>query len=258
MNSDTPIFSTLPSLRPFLVGNARLKRTEQGARFVLDGATATRYSDSQLDDFHGLERGDYLWSPPLRLSLRARFSHDQGELRGTAGFGWWNSPFVGDQARQLEVGPQSLWFFFGSPPSNLAATAGWNGRGWFAQALAAPAVLPGWLLEWGMQAMQLPPVRWLARRAAGAATRAAEQPLHDVVLTEWHDYVLEWGVGSAAWYVDGHCVLRHDGPPSGPLALVFWIDNQWADLDGGWGLLAAPSPQWMEISDVSLEQAELL
>ena len=51
----------------------------------------------------------------LRLRLDARFD---GELRGTAGFGFWNHAFVpGERGIRL---PQALWFFFSSPPGDIA------------------------------------------------------------------------------------------------------------------------------------------
>lgn len=253
--ADQPFLPTIPSLQPYSVGVGELARIEHGVRLLLPGASDAQYSDAQLDDFHmdagRRERDEFVWRPPLRLELRARFSHSQQALRGTAGFGWWNAPFAGDRATVVGVGPQVLWFFFGSPPNNLAATPGWSGHGWFAQGLNVPT-LPGWLVEAGMWAMRLPGVRWLARRGAGSVSRAAEQPLHDVDITQWHDYALEWRGDEAAWWVDGTCVLRYRQPPRGPLALVLWVDNQWADLENHSGLLATPDPQWLDIAEVEL------
>ncbi len=250
--SDSALIPSVPSLAAHVVGDARLAAAGGGLVLVLDGASAARYSDSQLDDFHGRARDEFLWEPPLCLALRARFSHGQAALRGTAGFGWWNAPFEGDRATEVAVGPQVLWFFFGSPPNRLAATPGWSGDGWFAQGMVVPSA-PGWLVELGMRLMRLPFVQPLARRAASGVSRAAEQPLHYLDITQWHEYRIEWRASGVRWLVDGATVLRYAAPPRGPLALVIWMDNQWATLDGAGGLLDPPDPQWMEVADLSVE-----
>ncbi|MGB0387590.1 MAG: hypothetical protein ACPGWR_22450 [Ardenticatenaceae bacterium] len=242
-----PFLESIPSLEPYLVGGARMEERGEGVRFILDGASAGEYSDSQLDDFHGRERKGFVWRPPATLAVRARFSHGQGVLRGTAGFGWWNAPFVGDQAINATVGPQVLWFFFGSPPSNLAAAPGWSGNGWFAQGLNVPT-WPNWFTKLGMFALRLPLLNRLAHRAAEGATRASEQPLHHLDITQWHDYRIEWRKKEANFWVDDTHILRTHSPPQGPLALVLWIDNQWATLQGNGGLLDIPQPQWMELN----------
>jgi len=50
-----------------------------------------RVSDAQLDDYHGLRRGQWPWRPPLRMSVRARAS--QAEPVGTAVLAL-NDPFI--------------------------------------------------------------------------------------------------------------------------------------------------------------------
>ena len=242
-----PFFKTVPSLRPYLVGAGCMEHTVDGVYFILDGANAEEYSDSQLDDFHGRTRKAFVWQPPVTLVVRARFSHPQNLLRGTAGFGWWNAPFEGDQATKATIGPQVLWFFFGSPPSNLAAAPGWSGNGWFAQALNM-RTWPKWLTKVGMLAWRRPLLKRLAHRATKRATRASEQPLHDIDITEWHDYRIEWRKKYADFWVNDRQVLRSKAPSKGPLALVLWMDNQWATLQGSGGLLDVPQRQWMELT----------
>ncbi|MCZ7668428.1 MAG: hypothetical protein M5U34_15155 [Chloroflexi bacterium] len=47
------------------------------------------YANAQLDDYGRAEgSGDFLWRPGVSLRLQARFSHVNGALRGTAGFGF--------------------------------------------------------------------------------------------------------------------------------------------------------------------------
>lgn len=240
-----------PSLQPYLVGAAELEKIDDGVRFILDGAQANEYSDSQLDDFHGRGREAYLWRPPVSLKVQARFSHEQAALRGTAGFGWWNVPFRGDQVADVTVGPQVLWFFFGSPPSNLAASPGWAGHGWFAQGLNVPTY-PPWFMTLGMLALRLPLLNRLAHRAATQATRATEQPLPNLDITQWHDYRIDWKRTHADFWLDNQRILRTTTPSKGPLALVLWMDNQWATLDGNGGLLSVSGRQWMELRGVEI------
>ena len=94
-----------------------------------DGGASGRYGDAQIDDYGGLPRRRYPWRPPLRLVVRARASHPQhpahGQfvgsdlpLLGTAGFGFWNYPFSLTGV-PLAL-PEAVWFFYASPPSNMA------------------------------------------------------------------------------------------------------------------------------------------
>ena len=55
-------------------------------------------------------------------------SADQAHtLRGTAGFGFWNYPFsVRGDPLML---PEAVWFFYASPPSNMALIPGVPGWG---------------------------------------------------------------------------------------------------------------------------------
>ncbi len=87
-------------------------------RFVTDDATSRQYSNAQVDDYRGLSRRRFPWRPPAKLTVRARFSHPAGHLKGTAGFGFWNDPFLMTGAR-LPALPQAIWFFYASPPSDM-------------------------------------------------------------------------------------------------------------------------------------------
>lgn len=240
------------SLQPYLVGNGRLDPIEGGWRLGVEGATRNRYSDSQLDDFHGLARTDYLWQPPVTLSLQARFSHPAHELKGTAGFGWWNNPFVGDRTAISFVGPRALWFFLASPPGNLGLTGVGTGQGWFAQSLNMPSIVhfAGAL---GLLLFRFPRIKRVVQRAATRLTRATEQPLDAIDITAWHDYRIHWQPTVADFYVDDALMMTAPHPPTAPLALVLWRDNQWATMRGRSGLLAVETPQWMELRHITVK-----
>jgi hypothetical protein len=247
-------------------GGGELTCADSVLRLAFEGAARGTYTDAQIDDYDHLPRRRYPWRPPLRLDVRARASHPQhpplapplgntaaGVLRGTAGFGFWNYPFSTTGA--VLTLPDAVWFFYASPPSNMALVPGSPGWGWKAQvvhahrwgalAAAGPALAAaGWARVTGREG---PAARWVLR-----LTGAVEAPLPHA-LTGWHDYAIEWRPRSARFLVDADEVLLVPDPPSGPLGFVAWIDNQYAvatprgelrfgTLDTG--------PQWLELAHI--------
>ncbi|MEI8167120.1 MAG: hypothetical protein WCG26_12110 [Chloroflexales bacterium] len=244
-----------PPWRHYLVGGARLGRTDDGLRLLTDGATAHAYSDAQIDDYQGRPGASFVRQPPLRLRLRARFSHEAGELRGTAGFGFWNYPSAWPPRM-----PRAVWFFYGSPPGDMPLALGVPGQGWKAATIdtgrrsalvlapLAPVIVP---LLWSAPLYRglWPPIQ----RAVGVAETIVPAPL-----TAWHEYVLEWGERTSRFLVDGRVVLDEAPSPRGPLCFVAWIDNQYlvATPQGRfrWGVLAAPGQQWLEMRELTITE----
>ena len=123
------------------VGGATLRSVESALRMEFPSARSGHYVDAQIDDYTGRVRSAFPWKPPLRMEVQARSSlpaanakstnESAGILRGTAGFGFWNYPFsiTGD----LLFLPEAIWFFYASPPSNMALVPGVPGWGWKAQ-----------------------------------------------------------------------------------------------------------------------------
>ena len=240
------------------IGTGAVEQTDSRLRLSLPAATAARYSDAQIDDTTGRPRCHYPWKPPLRLSLRARFSHPADELLGTAGFGFWNVPF-GPGLTMLPALPRSLWFFFGSRPHNVPLAAGVPGHGWKAACLDAsrPAALSlAPLTPIALLAMQSEAVyRWLWPRIQRAL--GVHEATITIDLREWHLYELDWLSTGASYWVDGEVILKTSSAPAGPLGFVTWIDNQYAIATPrgrfAWGLLDVPVLQWLEIDQLSIQ-----
>ena len=235
--------------------NGGLVSGEQTNRLTIP-KIANGYSDAQLDDYGGLRRRDYPHRAPCTLSLRARFSHSQSELVGTAGFGFWNAPF-GDVTVKTPVLPQATWFFFASQPNNLPFTQGKTG--WFAATIDAKrwqalALIPFAPLVTILN--QFKPLRdtiWpRAERQLGIYARPIAAPM-----TDWHAYRIEWLADRCNFFVDEQPVLQAPVSPSGPLGFVCWIDNQFlvATPTARFraGAIATPFEQSLEIADLVID-----
>jgi hypothetical protein len=247
------------------IGGACLETVASALRMGFAGAHEGHYIDAQIDDYGHLPRAQFPWRPPLRMHVEARSSlpaatagsdTTSNVLRGTAGFGFWNYPFSvrGD----ILMLPEAVWFFYASPPSNMALVPGVPGWGWKAQVVHA--MRPGALLATVPMALSTslalltgktrPAARWMQRLTG------AHETLLDADLTTWHSYTLEWREQEARFLVDGLEVLRAPNPPTRPLGFVAWLDNQFAIATPRGKLrfgTVSSGPQWFEIAKLSIE-----
>jgi hypothetical protein len=246
-----------PHWRTHVVGAGLLDSTEGSLRFVTSGAAAETYTNAQIDDYQGLPRGRFAWRPPLRLTVRARFSHAADRLHGTAGFGFWNDPLLVTQKR-LPALPRALWFFYASPPSDIKLDTNTPGNGWKAASIDAQRT---GALIWAPLGPLLVPLMNLRSfyRALWPhiqrSMRIREAPI-PVDMARWHTYVLHWD-GERAHFSVAEGAAGHSTPllsapsPRGPLGFVMWQDNQYLVLTPWgriqWGLLDVPNGQWMEV-----------
>lgn len=214
--------------------------------------TARGYADAQLDDYSGRKRRHYPHTHGTTLSLSACFSHPTGELRGTAGFGFWNAPF-GDPTVPWPALPQAVWFFYASPPGDLPLNPNGAGQGWFAATLDATTWTAWAMAPFAPLALllhQFGPIRAFLWPRLQRQLGIRYQPV-TVPMTEWHDYQIVWARKSCLFAVDGQPVLQTDVSPRGPLGFVCWVDNQYMVVTargrGRWGTLSTSEPQWLAL-----------
>jgi hypothetical protein len=235
------------------MGQGQVIETPDALLLTTGPTPAGTYSDAQISDYR---HSDFRWRPPLRLTVRASASAD---LWGTAGFGFWNQPFMPGQHR-LRL-PQAVWFFFSSPPSNMALAQGVPGPGWKAATINARrwpfiALLP--VAPAGILLMRIPALYrrlWpIGQRAIGVS----EHLLDSALLAETHTYTLDWRRDSAIFAVDGEIVHRTPSAPGGPLGFVAWVDNQYAVVTPqgrfGMGVIPLEHSQTMRLETVQIEQ----
>ncbi len=247
-----------PPWQTFMRGSGKLTLIDETLRFSNVNARSTCYSNAQLDDYQSLPRHQFLWKPPLQMTVRARFS---GTLNGTAGFGFWNDPFMMTGWRQPTL-PRAIWFFYSSPPSNMKLALSAPGYGWKAATIDAIrwpffALLP--LAPLAVPIMNIRPLYRLVWPIGQRAIYVSENLVSDK-MTDWHTYIIQWQEKTARFVVDGRTVLDCSTSPRGPLGFVMWLDNQYMVVtpQGNFqhGLLDMSGEQWLEISQLEIRNEE--
>ncbi len=246
--------------RQNLVGAGELDQTEGRLRLLNRQPAADHYSNAQLDDYRPAERPSLPWQPPLRLELRARFSHRAEDLRGTAGFGFWNYPLtLFDQRLALPRLPRAIWFFCCTPPGNMQFDLLCPGQSWKAATIdsdrpAALALTP--LAPLAVPLMRVPLLYRALWPIAQQAAAIREAPVI-ADMRDWHTYTIEWGERHSRFLVDDRLILERAPSPRGPMCLVIWIDNQFLELTPQgrfrWGLTANASDQWLDVERLSVD-----
>jgi hypothetical protein len=251
------------------IGAGELQCIHSALRMSLPPTPQDSYADAQIDDYSTLARAQFPWRPPLSMTVRARSSlpaatrtgNTEDKLRGTAGFGFWNYPF--SPRGDILMLPEAVWFFYASPPSNMALVPGSPGWGWKAQVVhtmrkeAALVALPtalaiGRNLLSKRERSSQSAARWLQRLSG-----TQERLLDAIELTEWHTYTLEWHREYARFQVDGLTVLDAAHPPTRAMGFVAWLDNQYAIATprGEFHFGATHTDeQWFELDHVRIER----
>ena len=154
--------------------------------------------------------------------------------------------------------PEAIWFFYASPPSNMALVQGVRGWGWKAQvvhsmrpgSLAATVPLAATIAFGLLTGETRPAAHWMQK------VSGAYEALLPVEMTEWHSYTLEWHRNETLFWVDDTLVLRAPQSPTRLLGFVAWLDNQYA-LATPRGVLRfgtiSSGSQWFELDSVKIE-----
>ena len=246
-----------PRLAVLEQGVGRVRRTADGVRLALECATDLQYSNAQLDDYLRRKEPFFTWRPPLRMTVRAWASHGVDQMQGTAGFGFWTQPVM--PGKRLPILPRAVWFFFSSPPSNMAFARGIPGSGWKSATFDAgrlPFLLLAPTAPLGFLLMRIPAL-YRALWPVGQWAVGASESLLQVDWREPHTYRLDWLPGAAKFFVDDQ--LLHHAPyaPRGPLGFVTWLDNRWAVVTPqgnlGMGLLPVPDRQWLTLEALTID-----
>jgi hypothetical protein len=248
-------------LRPAGTKDSRVEEIAPG-RWKLSNppGEAGRYRWAQLDDYLPLARKDFLWKPPLRMSLRARASDN--DIHGTWGFGFWNDPFtsslgIGGTRRLLPVLPNAAWFFFASRPNFITFRDDLPTEGMLAATFRVPNIPPIFLLPGVILApfLFIPPAVRLIRRVISRII-AEDASLVDSDFTQWHAYGLEWRQSGVRFYLDDQLQYETGISPHAPLGFVLWIDNQYASFPPSGkisrGTLETPQDVYLEVEDISI------
>jgi hypothetical protein len=242
---------------------------------------ASRYHDAQLTDY--ASKSDFRWRPPLRMdvtastvlasakspltpenlglsspSLRAERGVGGEVPIGTAGFGFWNHPFVpGERGLRL---PKAIWFFFSAPPSNMQLAQDVSGPGWKAATIDATRWQFLALAPTAPIGILLMRIRALYRRLWPIGQRAigvSEHLLDSSLLLETHTYSIDWQPDHIRFAVDDITVHYASVRITGPLGFIAWVDNQYAIVTPqgnlSFGLVPIPQPQTLILNHIEIE-----
>ena len=252
--------STKPILKEHARGGGKVIQSSPSTwRLEIPAGPEGSYRLAQLDDYGGLSRQAFPWTPPFKLTLKARAS--ARAIPGTWGFGLWNDPFgmalVKGSGVRLPTLPNTAWFFFASPPNYLSFRDDLPGRGQMAAAFRSPGTLPpGLIISFPLLPLVLlrPVARWLRR----LVRRYVHQDSVELDLdpTKWHTFEIDWRSKGVVFLLDGQVLHEMSIHPKGPLGLVIWIDNQYASWTPngqlGSGTLTNPEAAWLEVEDLDL------
>ena len=227
-------------------------------RLEIPSGPQERYRLAQMDDYAGLLRRDFPWSPPLTINLSARASSEN--IPGTWGFGVWNDPFslslgLGGGSRRFPSLPNAAWFFYASPQNYLSFQDHKPAQGFLAQTFQSQSI-PVPMLALGTSL--LPCLTWsksarVLRKLLGQVIKEDSCGLI-IDATQWHTYTIVWKKSQVSFRVDGRQVLNSKVSPNDRLGLVIWIDNQYASFPPNgrlnYGTLENRDPAWIEVSSI--------
>lgn len=232
-----------------------------GFRLHAPPNTGDHYQNAQITDYlpemrfrHAPERGG-----EVAFSCTAWIEGVQtmDAVRGTAGFGFWNHPFSPD-SRRLRL-PRAVWFFYASPPGNMALARGVPGFGWKADIIDATTPRAWSLIPFAPLAVPLFNTAWGERTLYPFVQRRlgiGEHALPTDLLLTAHDYAIVWRRDGVRFSVDAETVLHTPAAPHGKCGFIAWIDNQYAIVTPqgrfGAGVLSTPGGATLVLENIAL------
>lgn len=235
-------------------GAGQVIQADDSIRLSVPPVDQSNYHNAQISTY--IHRADFSYQPPLRMIIRA---HAEGQIQGTAGFGFWNLPTV-NNLRSLRL-IKAVWFFYASPPSNMALAHGIQGYGWKAMTFDSTrwqflALLP--TAPIGFLLMRFPLLYNLLWKNIGQpAIGVNEALLGTDLLQTSHEYTLDWRKDGVTFCVDNDVVLRTASAPSGKMGFIAWNDNQYAVVTPqgrfGFGLVDVPQTQSLILEHIDIQ-----
>lgn len=229
-------------------------------RLRIPSGRAGRYRLAQLDDYGDLARKAFPWRPACSLQVQMRAS--AGHIPGTWGIGFWNNPFglailKGVEMLRLPTLPETVWYFFASPPNHLSFYDQLPSHGSLAATFRSQRLFKP-RLALALPCLPLLAIPTVARYLRTLIRRLVQQDSQvlDLDPTLWHEYRLDWQNERATFQIDGREIFETEIVPKGPLGFVLWVDNQFAAYppDGRikFGSLENPEPAWIEVRELSI------
>jgi len=221
-----------------------------------DGA---QYHNAQITNYQ--TKDDFNLKPPIQLKVTAYANLPADQLRGTAGFGFWNHAFRAGTPRIAL--PQALWFFFAGHDSNMSLAQGINGNGWKAATFDAqrwqfyamlPLALPGFLL------MRIPAFYKRFWRIGQQAIGVNEAIIPCKTLSQEHIYTINWYPDYAEFFVDDEKVMHTNSVPDSTLGFIAWMDNQYAIVTPqgqfGFGTVSFATEQTLVLRNIEIQSLD--
>lgn len=229
-------------------------------QFVIPEGDQKTYRLAQMDTCTHIQRKNFRFHPPVKISLQARVSDNI--LPGTWGFGLWNDPFsagigIKGSGLRLPYLPQAAWFFYGSSKNDLSFSQETENNGLMASVFSSRKIPPVWFL-FGLPVLPLlffRPVSRQLRRLTSCFIHEESQKA-DINASYWHEYELIWLDDKVQFMIDKKMIHDTNLSPCPPLGLVIWIDNQYASYSSNgairFGLEANPQSAWLEIRNLEI------
>jgi hypothetical protein len=209
------------------IRTGRVQTSSDTIRLSIAPTSGDTYSNAQISNYSN--KRNFPSSYNISMTLQAHLEPNIDAMRGTAGFGFWNQPFVPNE--KFNALPKAAWFFFAPPPNNMKLALNVLGSGWKAATIDVKkwqflAMLP--TAPIGFVLMRFPMLYRLLWPIAQRTLGVSECLLDTNLLSQPHTYAINWFKEYVEFKIDSTLVHKSPAAPRGRLGFVAWIDNQYA------------------------------